>query len=63
MLSGGEDYELLFTTPRESEATIAAMNDRWRIQRLGEIVAGKELTITLEGIPVVTEGAGWDPFA
>lgn len=64
-LSGGEDYELLFTAPSDTIEKIAASTD-CPITIIGEITAGAAGEIKLvdgQGQPYKTLKAGWDHFA
>ena len=62
-LSGGEDYELLFTAPKEIvDGLIKAAASR-PITAIGEIVAGKGVTVfDNEGKPIALKKAGWEHF-
>lgn len=56
-LSGGEDYELLFCTPREKAIQVEALFERLglRVSRIGEITAGG-------GVELVTpDGGAYQP--
>lgn len=46
-LSGGDDYELLFTAPPEKENTVAALAKELNLPltRIGEMVSGKEVAV------------------
>ncbi len=63
-LSGGEDYELLFTTRKEERL------EKWRAEfetpltRIGEVTKASEgvLLVTLDGERRALEPAGWDHF-
>lgn len=59
VLSGGDDYELLFTAPRARRKEVEALKE---VARVGEIVAGKDLAIVdAQGRPVAYQG-GFDHF-
>ena len=59
ILSGGDDYELLFTAPAARRRDVEALG----AIRIGEIVAGRELAIVdAAGRPVPHQG-GFDHFA
>jgi thiamine-monophosphate kinase len=59
VLSGGDDYELLFTAPRQHRSAVEALRD---VSRVGEIVSGKGLRILdAQGNEVVHQG-GFDHF-
>ena len=62
-LSGGEDYELLFTAPpRTMDAALSALEIPATI--VGDIVAGPRGASVLDpdGRPVTVESGGWDHF-
>ena len=60
VLSGGDDYELLFTAPAEKRRRVEALREATRI---GEIVPGKGLKIVdARGRPV-PHARGFDHFA
>jgi thiamine-monophosphate kinase len=59
VLSGGDDYELLFTAPKEKRTSVEKMPD---VSRIGEIVAGESLQILdRDGKPIPHKG-GFDHF-
>lgn len=57
-LSGGDDYELLYTMPA-AQASAGAQHG----VRIGTIVAGSGVTCRLNGAPHVPQHAGYDHFA
>jgi thiamine-monophosphate kinase len=60
VLSGGDDYELLFTAPAAKRAALAALDE---VTRIGEITAGAGLEVRdAYGRPVPFEGS-FDHFA
>ena len=63
-LSGGDDYELCFTVPREREAEALAAAQRCNVPltRIGAIEATHGVR-TKSGIAIVSARAGWDHFA
>jgi thiamine-monophosphate kinase len=65
LLSGGDDYELLFTAARAARGRVEAISRRLRLPltRIGEIVAGRGLVV-LDGKkkPMAFRG-GYDHFA
>lgn len=64
-LSGGEDYELLFCSPRERAAEVEALFDGMglRLSRIGEITRGKALELfTPEGGRYAPPLRGFDHF-
>ncbi|HWA38458.1 MAG TPA: thiamine-phosphate kinase [Burkholderiales bacterium] len=59
VLSGGDDYELLFTVPAAKRKDAEALG----ATRIGEIVAGRDLAILdASGLPIPHQG-GFDHFA
>lgn len=66
VLAGGDDYELLFTAPREAREQIASLSDRLALPLhcIGHILpAGSGLQLqTTDGRPVPTACAGYDHF-
>ena len=62
-LTGGEDYELLFTAPQPVMDRVAGALDV-PVSIIGEIVAGPpEVTVLdAEGRKMAVESAGWDHF-
>jgi thiamine-monophosphate kinase len=59
VLSGGDDYELLFTAPAPRREEILALGE---VTRIGEIVPGNKLEVVDgQGNPVAHEG-GFDHF-
>jgi thiamine-monophosphate kinase len=52
-LTGGDDYELLFTVPARLEARLARLTRGWPlpVTRLGTVRRGKGLRWTLDGAP------------
>ncbi|MFH1032265.1 MAG: thiamine-phosphate kinase [Chloroflexota bacterium] len=64
-LSGGEDYELLFTAGAETIDKVKVAVSPCPVTVIGEITADKEKGITLvdkQGNPVSLSGTGWDHF-
>jgi len=65
-LSGGEDYRLLVTVPRENKGTFQAIfsdNASWKIYRIGRITKGEGLKLRHpDGSEEQIEAAGWDHF-
>ena len=63
VLSGGDDYELLFTAPAKHRAAIEALAAGVCVSRIGEILAGQGLKVLDDsGRPVAHQG-GFDHFA
>jgi thiamine-monophosphate kinase len=58
VLSGGDDYELLFTVPAAKRKDIEALG----ATRIGEIVAGRELAIVDASGRAVPHQGGFDHF-
>lgn len=68
LLSGGDDYELIFTAPADRHAGIIALGGRLDLPLtcLGTIEsgpAGQLAVLTLEGQPVAIERRGYEHFA
>lgn len=64
-LSGGDDYELVFTAPAASRAAVAqaAHNSQTPVTRIGAITAGTGLELLdAQGQPVTTRFASFDHF-
>lgn len=59
-LTSGDDYELLFTAPAASRATIDALAPR--CTRIGSMTAGKGLRLLRAGVPVELPLAGFTHF-
>lgn len=60
VLSGGDDYELLFTAPAAKRAAVAALGE---VTRIGEIAAGRELAILDAAGRAIPHPGGFDHFA
>lgn len=64
VLSGGDDYELLFTVPPESAAEVEALASREiALHRIGQIVAGSGVKCCRAGRQVGVPTGGYDHFA
>lgn len=64
-LTGGDDYELLFTAPPTADAALAALSQRLDLPltRIGRIEAGNGVRVLdAAGEPVPVETAGWRHF-
>lgn len=64
-LSGGEDYELLFTAPPEREQELGNLFTSFSlpVTRIGEITSAKGLTIiTPDGKPYIPVSCGFNHF-
>lgn len=67
-LSGGDDYELVFTTPAAQHAAIAALGDTLQLAltHIGSITASESAAIDLrdmEGRPIEVAERGFDHFS
>ncbi len=60
VLSGGDDYELLFTAPQARRKEVKGLGD---VTRIGEITAGKELKIVDAAGKAVQHAGGFDHFS
>jgi thiamine-monophosphate kinase len=60
VLSGGDDYELLFTAPKEKRAAVQALPG---VTRIGEISPAQGLQILDKGGKPVAHKGGFDHFA
>ena len=64
VLSGGDDYELLFTLPEASAAKVEAMSSpALPLHRIGRIEAGRGVQCRRDGRPATVAGGGYDHFA
>jgi thiamine monophosphate kinase len=62
-LHGGDDYELLFTVPRNQAKHLRAAPGFRALRAIGEITAGREVILTApEDHPQRLESLGWDMF-
>ena len=65
-LAGGDDYELLFTAPRQHRAAVAeaAAQSRTPVTRIGQVEAAPGLRLLdAQGMPVENRFASFDHFA
>jgi len=62
-LDGGEDYELLFTVPRQNLKTLQSAPRFAAITAIGEIAREKGITLEINARVKPLKSAGWDPFA
>lgn len=65
VISGGDDYEILFTVPAAGVAAFreSAIHTSVKVTEIGVISPGQGLSITRDdGHPVPTARAGWDHF-
>ena len=62
-LSGGDDYELLFTAPSNRREEIAAVAEATPVNRIGTVTATADLAVLDEqGTPVDTESGAYEHF-
>jgi thiamine-monophosphate kinase len=62
-LAGGDDYELLFTVPRERSALASRLSAGVSLTQIGVIVEGAGVQCLSEGKPYLPARAGYDHFA
>lgn len=65
-LSGGDDYQLIFTAPADQRDTISALGESMHVPltRVGQITPGQELICqSASGETVDLISAGWEHFA
>jgi thiamine-monophosphate kinase len=63
LLSGGDDYELLFTAPASRRAEVKALSLDAPVMRIGRAVAGEGVTcLGPDGRPVTIDRAGFTHF-
>ncbi|MBO6766512.1 thiamine-phosphate kinase [Maricaulis sp.] len=63
LLSGGDDYELLFTAPASRRAQVEALSLDAPVTRIGRAVAGEGVTcLGPDGEPVTIDRAGFTHF-
>ena len=64
-IEGGEDYELLFTTPPEkTEAIINAFNEKGlaEVTRIGTVLEGESITVVFSDGRTEALAGGWQHF-
>jgi thiamine-monophosphate kinase len=61
-LHGGDDYELMFTVPRNKEKSLPPRFQGLPLTRIGEITQGRKVLHTYGGKTVRLHSGGWDPF-
>jgi thiamine-monophosphate kinase len=61
-LHGGDDYELMFTVPRNKEKSLPRRFKGLPLTRIGEITRGGKVLHTCGGKTVPLHAGGWDPF-
>lgn len=60
-VTGGDDYELLFTAPPGIDAAALAAATKTPVTRIGTVTAGSGLALTMAGQPVPLPGRlGWE---
>jgi thiamine-monophosphate kinase len=65
VLTGGDDYEILFTAPRSAARAVAALARKLDLQltRIGEMRAGSGVVVVRsDGATREIERAGWQHF-
>ena len=62
VLSGGDDYELLFTAPRKSRSSVEALGAHVPLSCIGEIVSGRALRILNQAGTAMPHQGGFDHF-
>ncbi len=64
VLTGGEDYELLFTVAPAMVAEVAAIAEKVGVvvTEIGDITAGSKVNINKQGKPINLDSAGWTHF-
>lgn len=61
-LSGGDDYELLFTLPPERLACLEALDLSTRVTQIGTVKAGSGVSVTKNGQPWQADYQGYQHF-
>jgi thiamine-monophosphate kinase len=61
-LYGGEDFGLLFTTPKRKLADVDRLASRFALRRIGEIDGSGEVTLVSEGRRALLPDRGFDHF-
>lgn len=62
VLSGGDDYELLFTAPRKKRSSLEALGAEVPLSCIGEIVSGGDLRILNKAGKPMPHKGGFDHF-
>ncbi|HKO67141.1 MAG TPA: AIR synthase-related protein, partial [Burkholderiaceae bacterium] len=63
-LTGGDDYELIFTASADRRAEVLAAAETTPVSRIGTVTATADLTVLDEhGTPVDTRNGAYDHFA
>jgi thiamine-monophosphate kinase len=64
VLTGGDDYELLFTVPpADAEQLEADVRPLCPLSRIGAIESGDGVRCLRDGVETVMRGEGYDHFA
>jgi len=62
-LTGGDDYELVFTAPANRRTDVIAAAENTRVSRIGTVTATADLAVLDEsGAPVDTGNGAYDHF-
>jgi len=61
-LTGGDDYELLFTFPKERLPLFEGLRERFPLHIIGEVTESGGLRMFKGGRPIKVERKGWDHF-
>lgn len=62
-LTGGDDYELCFTVPRENEHRLEALSGEPQLARIGRLLEGEGLVLTRDGTVLEPPDAGFRHFS
>src|SRR5262249_28130213 len=62
-LYGGEDFGLLFTTPKRKLAAVDRLASRFALRKIGEVTPGPEVMLVSEGRRALLPDRGFDHFA
>ena len=62
VLSGGDDYELLFTAPKKARSAVEALAPVAPVTRVGEIVDGRTLQVLDDAGKAMAHQGGFDHF-
>jgi thiamine-monophosphate kinase len=62
LVTGGDDFELLFTVPQEGASRVAALNGAVSVTEIGEVRAGSGVRITHDGAPLSLPRGGYTHF-
>ena len=65
VLSGGDDYELCFTIPKDKQKDFekSAQENKFKVTCIGEIVKDKNITCLLNNKEIETKGIGYNHFS